>query len=63
VQGASDRRIILKELLPNIAPFAGLLRADRHRDGHHLEGRWPSSGLSVNPPTPSWGNMINEART
>jgi peptide/nickel transport system permease protein len=28
-----------------------------------LEGALAFLGLSVNPPTPSWGNMINEART
>jgi len=28
-----------------------------------LEGSLAFLGLSVNPPTPSWGNMINEART
>ena len=28
-----------------------------------LEGALAFLGLSINPPTPSWGNMINESRT
>jgi len=63
VQGASDRRILLKELLPNIFPIAISFLLIGIATVISLEGALAFLGLSVNPPTPSWGNMINEART
>ena len=63
VQGATDRRILLKELLPNIAPIAVSFLLIGIATVITLEGALAFLGLSVNPPTPSWGNMINEART
>jgi peptide/nickel transport system permease protein len=63
VQGATDRRILLKELLPNIAPIALSFFLIGVATIIILEGALAFLGLSVNPPTPSWGNMINEART
>ena len=58
--GATDTRIVLRELLPNVVPvmvtfslitLAGLIV---------IEGTLAFLGLSVPLPTPSWGNMINE---
>jgi ABC-type dipeptide/oligopeptide/nickel transport system permease subunit len=63
VQGATDRRILLKELLPNIAPIAISFLLIGIATVVTLEGALAFLGLSVNPPTPSWGNMINESRT
>jgi peptide/nickel transport system permease protein len=63
VQGATDRRILMKELLPNIAPIALSFFLIGLATIIILEGALAFLGLSVNPPTPSWGNMINEART
>lgn len=63
VQGATDRRILFKELLPNIAPIAVSFFLIGVATVITLEGALAFLGLSVNPPTPSWGNMINEART
>jgi peptide/nickel transport system permease protein len=63
VQGATDRRILLKELLPNIAPIGISFLLIGIATVVVLEGSLAFLGLSVNPPTPSWGNMINEART
>jgi peptide/nickel transport system permease protein len=63
VQGASNARIIFKELLPNIAAtvlsflligIAGVIA---------LEGALAFLGVSVRPPTPSWGNMIAEGQS
>ena len=62
VQGATDRRILMKELLPNIAPIALSFFLIGVATIIILEGALAFLGLSVNPPTPSWGNMINEAR-
>jgi peptide/nickel transport system permease protein len=63
VQGASDRRIIFRELLPNVAPILISFVLIGIATVVTLEGALAFLGLSVNPPTPSWGNMINEART
>ena len=63
VQGATDRRILLKELLPNIAPIGISFLLIGIATVVTLEGALAFLGLSVNPPTPSWGNMINESRT
>ncbi len=63
VPGATDRRILLKELLPNIAPIAVSFLLIGIATVVTLEGALAFLGLSVNPPTPSWGNMINESRT
>jgi peptide/nickel transport system permease protein len=63
VQGASDGRILMKELLPNIAPIGLSFFLIGVATVITLEGALAFLGLSVLPPTPSWGNMINEART
>ncbi len=63
VQGATDRRILVRELLPNIAPVGISFLLVGIATVVTLEGALAFLGLSVNPPTPSWGNMINESRT
>ena len=63
VQGATDRRILLHELAPNVAPIGVSFLLIGVATVVALEGALAFLGLSVNPPTPSWGNMINEART
>ncbi len=63
VQGASDFRILVKELLPNVAPIGVSFLLIGIATVITLEGSLAFLGLSVNPPTPSWGNMINESRT
>jgi peptide/nickel transport system permease protein len=63
VQGATDRRIMVKELLPNVAPIGVSFLLIGIATVVVLEGSLAFLGLSVNPPTPSWGNMINESRT
>lgn len=61
VQGATDRRILVKELLPNIAPIGVSFLLIGIATVVTLEGALAFLGLSVSPPTPSWGNMINES--
>lgn len=63
VQGATDRRILVRELLPNIAPILISFLLIGIATVVTLEGSLAFIGLSVLPPTPSWGNMINESRT
>jgi peptide/nickel transport system permease protein len=63
VQGATDRRILFRELMPNVAPVAISFLLIGVATVIALEGALAFLGLSVLPPTPSWGNMINESRT
>jgi peptide/nickel transport system permease protein len=63
VQGATDWRILGRELLPNVAPIGVSFLLIGIASVITLEGSLAFLGLSVNPPTPSWGNMINESRT
>ena len=60
--GASDRAIILREILPNLA--APLLVYALLAMGLVIvaEGSLGFLGLSVPSPTPSWGGMISEGR-
>ncbi|GBD11723.1 Oligopeptide transport system permease protein OppC [bacterium HR23] len=58
--GASDLRIIRVHLLPNtLGPI--IVAETLNIPGYILlEAFLSFIGLGVNPPTPSWGSMINE---
>ncbi|HET7566281.1 MAG TPA: ABC transporter permease, partial [Gemmatimonadaceae bacterium] len=60
--GARDRRILLQHLLPNvIAPV--VIAATLGMAGAIMaEAALSFLGLGVQPPTPSWGSMIADAR-
>jgi len=60
--GATDRRILTKELLPNILPTVVSFSLIGVATVIVLEGSLAFLGLSVTPSTPSWGNMLNESR-
>ncbi len=60
--GASDRYIILRELVPNaVAPIvvAATLNVAR---AILLESYVSFLGYGIQPPVPSWGNMLNNAQ-
>jgi peptide/nickel transport system permease protein len=63
VMGVRDRAIVLRHILPNsLAPllvYASLGVASVVL----LEAGLSYLGLGVQPPTPSWGNMLNTARS
>jgi peptide/nickel transport system permease protein len=60
--GASYSRIIFKHLMPNVLPFI-LVQASLGIAGAILaESGLSFLGLGVQPPTPSWGAMINQGR-
>ena len=59
--GATDRRILTRELLPNILPATISFSLIAIASVIVLEGTLAFLGLSVPPPTPSWGNMLNES--
>ncbi len=58
--GASDARILGREILPNILPTVVSFGLIAVATVIVLEGTLAFLGLSVPPPTPSWGNMLNE---
>jgi peptide/nickel transport system permease protein len=61
--GATTTRILLRELLPNILPTIVSFSLIGVATVIILEGSLAFLGLSIAPPTPSWGNMLNESRT
>jgi peptide/nickel transport system permease protein len=58
--GANDRRILVREILPNIMPTIISFGLISVASIIVLEGTLAFLGLSVSPPTPSWGNMLYE---
>lgn len=58
--GATDRRIVLREILPNVIPVIVTFSLITVAGLIVIEGTLAFLGLSVPLPTPSWGNMINE---
>jgi peptide/nickel transport system permease protein len=60
--GASTARIVLSEVLPNIAPHLIVLATLEAASAVLLEAALSFLGLGVQPPLPSWGLMISEAK-
>ncbi|KFC67086.1 Dipeptide transporter membrane component of ABC superfamily protein [Bosea sp. LC85] len=60
--GASTARIILGEVLPNIAPHLIVVATLEAASAILLEAALSFLGLGVQPPLPSWGLMISEAK-
>lgn len=61
--GASDSRILFREILPNTLPTIVSFSLIAVATIIVLEGSLAFLGLSVQPPTPSWGNMLYEGST
>jgi len=61
--GASTPRIILGEVLPNIAPHLIVIATLEAASAILLEAALSFLGLGVQPPLPSWGLMISEAKS
>jgi peptide/nickel transport system permease protein len=59
--GASDRRIIVKELLPNLAAPIIVFATTFLPTAILFEAALSFLGVGVQPPTPSWGQMISDA--
>ena len=60
--GASDGRIILRQILPNTVPVILVAATLRVTLVILVEGGLSFLGLGIQAPTPSWGNMIAEGR-
>jgi peptide/nickel transport system permease protein len=60
--GATDRRIMVREILPNVIPPVIVL-ATMEMGGLLLTiSSLSFLGLGAQPPTPEWGTMLNQAR-
>jgi peptide/nickel transport system permease protein len=60
--GSTDLRILLREILPNTIPVIAVAATLRVTLVILIEGGLSFLGLGVQPPTPSWGNMIADGR-
>ncbi len=60
--GASTPRIVLGEVLPNVAPHLIVVATLEAASAILLEAALSFLGLGVQPPLPSWGLMISEAK-
>jgi peptide/nickel transport system permease protein len=58
--GASSTRIVFREILPNVVPVAVTFGLITVAGVIVIEGSLAFLGLSVPPPTSSWGNLIAE---
>lgn len=61
--GARDGRIMFREVLPNVAPALVSYSLIVMANLIVVEGAVAFLGLSVPPPTPTWGDMINKGRS
>jgi len=61
--GASTARIIVGEVLPNVLPQLVVVASIEAASAILLEAALSFLGLGVQPPLPSWGLMIAEAKT
>jgi peptide/nickel transport system permease protein len=62
LQGASDWRIMVADVLPNCLPPLIVQATLLVAVGIIIEAAISFIGLGVQPPTPSWGTMLAEAR-
>jgi peptide/nickel transport system permease protein len=60
--GASTWRIVRGEVLPNVVPHLIVIATLEAASAILLEAALSFLGLGVQPPTPSWGLMISEAK-
>lgn len=60
--GASTARVLLGEVLPNVLPHLIVVATLEAASAILLEAALSFLGLGVQPPLPSWGLMISEAK-
>lgn len=60
--GCEPRRIIVRHLLPNLLPPLMIQATFGLAAAIVAEGSLSFLGLGVEPPTPSWGSMLNDGR-
>lgn len=62
VIGARDRRVIFRHILPNVTPIVIVWASLVIPALILVEASLSFLGLGVQPPTPSWGNMLSDAQ-
>lgn len=62
ILGASDFRIIFSHILPNIFPSLIIYSSLNFSGAVISEATLSFLGLGIQPPTPSWGSMLSEAK-
>ncbi|MBI3636961.1 MAG: ABC transporter permease [Candidatus Rokubacteria bacterium] len=60
--GGSTWRIVLRHILPNVMPSIVVIATLELARAIVLEATLSFLGLGIQPPTPSWGGMIQEGR-
>ncbi|MFD3307185.1 ABC transporter permease [Streptomyces sp. NPDC058694] len=60
--GATDRRILTREILPNLIPSLGAFLPVVMAALIVAEGSLSFLGMGIPPPTPSWGGMISDGK-
>jgi ABC-type dipeptide/oligopeptide/nickel transport system permease subunit len=60
--GASDARILLRSILPNLLPTVIVLSVMSTANTILLEAGLGYLGIGVPPPAPTWGSMISEGQ-
>ncbi len=60
--GYNDFRIVLKHILPNIIGPIMVIAASDFASAILIEAGLSFVGIGVQPPTPSWGSMLNDHR-
>jgi peptide/nickel transport system permease protein len=63
VVGASNARILLRHILPNVIPIIVVWSSLVVPSLILTEATLSYLGLGVRVPTPSWGNMLQDAKT
>jgi peptide/nickel transport system permease protein len=61
--GASDLRILLRHVTPNVVPLAIVIATTLLGTAILAEASLSFLGLGIPPPNPSWGNDVSVART
>ena len=59
--GASDWRIVLRHLLPNVSSIVTVVAGLEVAGAILAESGLSFVGLGIRPPTPSWGNMLTNS--
>jgi peptide/nickel transport system permease protein len=62
VVGATDLRIVLRHILPNVLPPVMVIATVNVSAMILAEASLSFLGIGVKPPTPAWGTMLNEGR-
>ena len=60
--GCSDRRLIMRHILPNLVPVITIVLTLQVAQFVIAESALSFLGLGLRPPTPSWGSIMNEGR-